>query len=106
MSHVIERYFTNTPNVELTDRLCEATLKTVINNAPLALKNPEMTVIEGIDRLSSFFENIGLPVTSKELNIPDDRFEEMASKCVESVPVGTFVKLSKEDVINILKLAK
>jgi len=40
MAHVMERYFTTVKNVELTDRLCEATLKTVINNAPLVLKEP------------------------------------------------------------------
>lgn len=28
-AHVLERYFTNEPNVTLTDRLCEATLKTI-----------------------------------------------------------------------------
>ena len=26
MVHVMERYFTNTPDVEITDRLCEAVL--------------------------------------------------------------------------------
>ncbi len=40
MAHVFERYFTNEKNVELTDRLCEATLKTMINNLPKALDNP------------------------------------------------------------------
>ncbi len=40
MSHVFERYFTNTKNVDLTDRLCEAALKTMIKNIPLALENP------------------------------------------------------------------
>lgn len=41
MAHVMERYFTLEPNVELTDRLCEGTLKTVINNVPKVLENPE-----------------------------------------------------------------
>ena len=41
MSHVMERYFTSVKNVELTDRLCEATLKTVINNAPILMKEPK-----------------------------------------------------------------
>lgn len=41
MAHVMERYFTNVEHVDLTDRLCEATLKTVINNTPKALANPE-----------------------------------------------------------------
>ena len=40
MSHVMERYFTSNKYVDLTDRLCEATLKTVIENAPLAMENP------------------------------------------------------------------
>lgn len=40
MAHIMERYFTNTKNVELTDRLCEATLKTIINNVPYVLMNP------------------------------------------------------------------
>lgn len=41
MAHIMERYFTQTKNVELTDRLCESTLKTMINNVPRVLKNPE-----------------------------------------------------------------
>lgn len=40
MAHIMERYFTNVDHVDLTDRLCEATLKTVINNTPVALKDP------------------------------------------------------------------
>ncbi len=40
MAHVMERYFTNTLNVELMDRLCESTLKTIIHNIPLVLENP------------------------------------------------------------------
>ncbi len=41
MAHIMERYFTDTKNVELTDRLCEATFKTVVHNVPLALKTPD-----------------------------------------------------------------
>ena len=40
MAHVMERYFSRTQNTDLTDRLCEATLRTMIKNAPLALENP------------------------------------------------------------------
>ena len=39
MSHIFERYFTNTVRVDLTDGLCETTLKTVIKNALLVQKN-------------------------------------------------------------------
>lgn len=40
MSHVMERYFTSNRNNDLTDRLCEATLKTAINNARIILREP------------------------------------------------------------------
>lgn len=41
MSHIFERYFTNTTHVDLTDALCEATLRTIIANAPRLLDDPE-----------------------------------------------------------------
>ncbi len=40
MAHVMERYFTNTRAVDFTDRLCEATLRTIIASAPRAIANP------------------------------------------------------------------
>ena len=40
MAHVMERYFTNTEHVAFTDRLCEATLRTMIAAVPLALARP------------------------------------------------------------------
>ena len=40
MAHVMERYFTNTTDVEITDRLCEGILLTIIKEAPKALANP------------------------------------------------------------------
>lgn len=40
MIHVCERYFTNTKDVEITDRLCEAVLKTMIEEGPKVMVNP------------------------------------------------------------------
>ena len=40
MAHVMERYFTNTKGVEITDRLCEGVLLTIIKEAPKALAQP------------------------------------------------------------------
>ncbi len=40
MAHVFERYFTNTTDVEVTDRLCEAILLTMIKEAPKVIANP------------------------------------------------------------------
>ncbi len=39
MSHVMERYFTNTIHTDLTDGLCETVLKTAIKNAPLVMED-------------------------------------------------------------------
>jgi len=39
MAHIYERYFSQTENTELVDRLAEATMKTVINNTRLVLKD-------------------------------------------------------------------
>ncbi|WP_319562905.1 iron-containing alcohol dehydrogenase [Marispirochaeta sp.] len=41
MSHIMERYFTNVEKVDLTDRLCEATMRSVIANAPIVMENPD-----------------------------------------------------------------
>lgn len=40
MAHVLERYFTNTTDVDVTDRLCEAVLQTIIKAAPVVMKDP------------------------------------------------------------------
>ena len=40
MAHVFERYFTNTKEVEITDRLCEAVLITMVKEVPKAIENP------------------------------------------------------------------
>ncbi len=195
MAHIMERYFTNTRNVDLTDRLCEATLTTMINHVPTALANPkdydafaeimwagtiahndllgrgreedwashsieheisgiydiahgaglaiifpawmkhvykndisrfvqfavrvwkveqdfanpEKTALAGIAKIEEFFRSIGLPVRLSEAGIEDNRYEEMAEKCVDSWgggTVGNFVKLRKEDIVKIYELAK
>ena len=191
MAHVMERYFTNDKGVNFTDRLCEATLKTVIYNVPIVLKkpddydaraqimwastiahndllstgrtgdwashgiehelsgiydiahgaglaivfpawmryvykhnierfiqfavnvwnvepnfeSPERIALEGVERLKRFFKDIGLPTSLSEANIGEDRLEEMAAKATERGELGEFVKLKKEDVLNILRSA-
>lgn len=41
MSHIFERYFTNSENVEVTDRMCEGLLKAIIHEAKKVMKNPK-----------------------------------------------------------------
>lgn len=192
ISHVLERYFTHTTNVDLTDKLSEATLKSVIMNGyklkenpkdynaraeimlsgtiahsdilglgreedwgshrigheitglygithgvTLAIvlpawmkyvykeninrfvkfavnvfdvsednKTPEAIALEGIEKFEAFIKDINMPVSLTEYDIPTDKFELMAEKCTEKGPVGRFKPLFKEDVVNILELAK
>lgn len=40
MAHVFERYFTNTEEVEITDRLCEAVLLTMLKETPRVIADP------------------------------------------------------------------
>ena len=40
MAHVFERYFTNTTDVEITDRLCEAVLCTMVKEVPKVIADP------------------------------------------------------------------
>lgn len=41
MVHIMERYFTNTQDVEISDRLCEGTLMAIIKEAYRIKQNPE-----------------------------------------------------------------
>ena len=41
MAHIFERYFTNTREVEITDRLCEAVLLTMIKETPRVIADPD-----------------------------------------------------------------
>ncbi|MBQ8953534.1 MAG: iron-containing alcohol dehydrogenase [Clostridia bacterium] len=41
MAHLYERYLTNTPEVEVTDRLIEALLLTMIHEGPRVIENPD-----------------------------------------------------------------
>ena len=40
MAHLFERYFTNTKNVEVTDRVIEGLLLSIIHEAPKVMENP------------------------------------------------------------------
>lgn len=191
-AHVIERYFTNTKNVELTDRLCEGVMQTVVHNGPIVLeqnenydaraeimwagsiahsgilgtgreedwathaiehqlsaiydlahgaglaimfpawmkyvykhdvnrfamfankvfnveineKNLEETALKGIEKLEEFYKEIEMPTRLSDVNISEDKLEYMASNATLTTPtLGQFVKLNKEDIINIYKLA-
>ncbi len=41
MAHIFERYFSNTPEVEVTDRVAEGVLKAIITTAPRVMAEPD-----------------------------------------------------------------
>ncbi len=192
LSHIFERYFTHTEYVELTDRLAEATIKTVVNNAYKLLENPddynaraeimlsgtiahngllgmgreddwashqlghqlsalygathgvtlgvifpawmkyvyrenldifnqfavnvfgvsafgntqEHVALEGIRHFEEFLKEIGLPRTLTEAGLPTNEFERMADLAVSMGSFGALKTISREDAINIYKLAE
>lgn len=67
----------------------------------------EEMALKGISALEKFFASIGLPIRLKDADIDDSRLEEMADKCSRSdtITVGQFKKLNKQDILNIYKLA-
>lgn len=67
----------------------------------------EYAVTQMIHRLEDWYTQIGLPTRLSQVNIDDSQFEMMADralKCRES-GIGNFVKLKKNDIISIFKLA-
>ncbi len=195
MAHIMERYFTDVTHVDLTDRLCEGALKSMIKNSLIAIEqpdnydaraemmwastlahndlfgtgrrlgdwashmieqeisaiydvahgaglavvfpawmkytfkqnlhrfvqfavrvwdvdydfeNPEQTAREGIRRLEEFYHQLGMPITLSEMNVPDDRLEEMANKAMKPwiSHVGNVSKFKAADILEVLKLAR
>jgi alcohol dehydrogenase YqhD (iron-dependent ADH family) len=73
-------------------------------------KSAEETAEAGIRAMEKFYTSIGMPINIKQLvgrNVTDAEIEEMADKCTNgnTMTVGGLIKLTKEDIINIYKLA-
>jgi alcohol dehydrogenase YqhD (iron-dependent ADH family) len=63
-------------------------------------------VIEaGIRRMEDYFKSIGLPTRLGDIDIDDSRLEEMAGKATSLGEITGMKTLTKEDVIEIYKLA-
>ncbi len=192
IAHIFERYFTTVQYTDLTDRLCESAVRTIIKYVPFVLKQPchyqaraeimwagtlahndllgtgrigdwgshmieheisamydlahgaglsiifpawmkyvyrrdlprfaqfasriwdvepdfddmEKTAMAGIHKLEQFYKKIHLPVRLADAGIGAKDFSTMADKCIEFGTVGNFQELERDDVYNILQLAK
>ena len=58
--------------------------------------------VQGISAVFNFYRSLGMPLRLKEVGIINPDFEELASKSVKGETLGRFVKLTKDDVKNIL----
>jgi alcohol dehydrogenase YqhD (iron-dependent ADH family) len=71
--------------------------------------NTEQAIALSIDKFSQFLKTIGMPLSLREMGIQDKLgFSEIAEDCVRDMPSGTignFVRLSPEDIVNILEIA-
>ena len=76
-------------------------------NVELDVFNPEAVAREGIARMEAFFQSLGLGTRMADLGITDDRIDEMADKCTDgnTRTVGNFVKLDRDAVAKVLRLA-
>ena len=77
-------------------------------NVEMDVYNPEAVAREGIARMEAFIRSLGIGTTLGSLGIKDDRIDEMAEKCTDgdTRTVGNFVKLDREAVRKILRLAE
>ena len=76
-------------------------------NVELDVYNPEAVAREGIARMEAFFQSLGLGTRMKDLGVTGDRIDEMADKCTNgnTSTVGNFVKLDRDGVAKVLRLA-
>ncbi len=59
-AHVVERYFSNSKNVDLTDKMCEAVFRAIIRNAKLVINAPDNYDCRAEIMLASTFAHNGI----------------------------------------------
>jgi hypothetical protein len=70
--------------------------------------NLEETILKGINALERFYQSINMPIRLTDASIDIERIEEMADKATNNGAgtVGSFVELTRDDIVNIYKLAE
>lgn len=61
--------------------------------------------LEGIAKTADFFRSLGMPATFKDIGLNTDQLTEVAAHVTSSRNLGSFKKLTYEDVLNILQSA-
>ncbi|NLJ90456.1 MAG: iron-containing alcohol dehydrogenase [Clostridiales bacterium] len=70
--------------------------------------NPEKTALLGIETMKEYFRTIGMPVSMKEIGIEEKDYELLVNATTNNGKAGveSYDVLSKEDILNIYKLAQ
>jgi len=66
-------------------------------------KSDEETALAGIEATRAYFTRIGAPATLGDVGIDGEHIDRMASEVVKFGPIGSFKKLTKDDVKTILE---
>lgn len=62
--------------------------------------------VEAIDKTRQFFDSLGMPSKLSEVNISNERFQDMARNAIISHgQIGSFMQLSEKDIIQILTMS-
>ncbi len=67
-------------------------------------KNPETAAVKGIERLKSWFQKIGSPVSFKEAKLPVDGLEKLSAEIIDLSNIWGIKGYSKQVITDILKL--
>ncbi|MDL2211763.1 iron-containing alcohol dehydrogenase [Erysipelotrichaceae bacterium OttesenSCG-928-M19] len=70
--------------------------------------NQEKTAYQGILALEKFYKSLDMPLTLRDLDIPESSIDELASNTTrnDKITQGNFVKLQTKDIKEILLLAR
>jgi alcohol dehydrogenase YqhD (iron-dependent ADH family) len=69
---------------------------------------PDKTALKGIEAMTNYFKDIGMPTTMKELGISPSDYEKIADLTTDNgtKEIMSYVPLNKEDILNIYRLAE
>lgn len=67
--------------------------------------NSEETALETINKVKEFFDEIGSPTSLKQIGVNEDELDKLTENASIRTPIGNLMKLEKEDIRNIYKLA-
>ncbi|MCL2747865.1 MAG: iron-containing alcohol dehydrogenase [Oscillospiraceae bacterium] len=68
--------------------------------------NPDLRIIsQGIAALEAFFRGLGMPTSFRDAGLPPDRIDEMTDRANRWNGLGNYVRLDKEDIRAIYRMA-